>query len=105
MSFNFAQFLKRIEAGAYTFVAGEIESNKDVIVAAIDAEVPQAQASLPAINAVIEKHAGPFLAGLVAGELANIEAQGGADLAANLPALIDKLVAGLHAQAAKLLAP
>lgn len=105
MSFNFAHFLKQLEAGAYNLVAAEMESNKEVIVAAVAAEVPQAELSLPAINAVIEKHAGPFVGGLVASELATVEAQGGADLAANLPALIDRVVAGLRAQAAKLLAP
>lgn len=93
-----------IEADALKFVANEIESNKAEIVAAAQAAPAAGSDALAVVNAKIEAVFPAMVRPLIATELQKVEAEELAQLSGDAPALVDKVVALLNAEAAKLLA-
>lgn len=96
---------KRIESFGIDYIAGQLENNKAQIVAEINAALPAGEASLPALNGVLEQHVSPFLRPIVDGILGQIENEVETELnghVVDVPAFIDKLVAELKATAVKL---
>ena len=93
-----------LEIAGLQYGANQLEANAQHLADSVKAELGalKSSPSISNINAAVEKRAGPILGRLIKGELETLEAEGGSELAKNLPALFARVAAGLRAKATEL---
>jgi hypothetical protein len=101
----FFKLWRRIEAGGINYIADQFAANKDHLVAEVHTAVGAGEATLAEVNRTLEQHVGIALRPILDGLLQEAEAAAEAEVGTvDVGAYIDKVVAALHAEAAKLLA-